>query len=550
MQNTPNEEAWESKFSALPFFSDEEQIKQGRELYKRYLGEYPTAVNRWCEYIDLEMKYGHNDSEVEEIFRKCLVQVPDVEIAKRYIKYINTCYDDTEREDIDDIELARFKKIQEGAYSYAIKIVGLDLNASIIYREFMEFLSKSRSNEVTKKILMHNLTRIPMNERQEMFLEYEEKLDEEEKKIEHQVFEATKSSQMRLTSYYNRIEQQKKSDHINYCTKSKSIRSKSLLLTYIETINYESMIEGQPRYDDGKYTTNGTDKQYENCPHSIQMKARQERIYYAMNKMLLTFYRYPQAWIICAQYFQRRGNIELAINFLERGRAAVNCPLLKLYQSFCFMIQGNTEKALSLLDNDLELEQIFKLKIAARAYRINEFRKLFTTIQTNLKPYAFIAATEIEYFIFGRKTASLKLFQEALKRYPNNLPIIKSYYRFLNLITPSRFIPNALKTYGDYDLDQYMKNAILLKFKHLPKPKDTTQFLISEDLMHSIGEKFDDYQISGDSSLSQFKWKPIEREVNKDIIREFIYILPPPNIYRGRKIDVVQLMDILNNLVN
>ncbi|EMD43684.1 cleavage stimulation factor, putative, partial [Entamoeba histolytica KU27] len=137
-----------------------------------------------------------------------------------------------------------------------------------------------------------------------------------------------------------------------------------------------------------------------------------------------------------------------------------------------------------------------------------------------------------------------------LKRYPNNLPIIKSYYRFLNLITPSRFIPNALKTYGDYDVDQYMKNAILLKFKHLPKPKDTTQFLMSEDLMHSIGEKFDDHQISGDSSLSQFKWKPIEREVNKDIIREFIYILPPPNIYRGRKIDVVQLMDILNNLVN
>ncbi|EDR26267.1 hypothetical protein EDI_302350 [Entamoeba dispar SAW760] len=214
------------------------------------------------------------------------------------------------------------------------------------------------------------------------------------------------------------------------------------------------------------------------------------------------------------------------------------------------MIQGNIEKALSLLNNQSELEQIFKLKIAAKAYKINDFRKFFIDIQSNLKPYAFIVATEIEYFIFGRKTASLKLFQLALKRYPNSLPIIKAYYRFLNLITPSRFIPNALKSYGDFDLDLYMKNAILLKFNHLPKPKDTNLFLISHRLINSIGESFDDHQISDDSSLSHFNWKPIKPELNKDILKELIYILPPPNLYRGKKIDILQLLDILNNLVN
>ena len=172
-----------------------------------------------------------------------------------------------------------------------------------------------------------------------------------------------------------------------------------------------------------------------------------------MNKMLNTFYRYPQAWLLCAQHFQRRGNIPLAINFLERGRKAVDCPLLKLYESFCLFLKNDIEKAIALLSNGNELEQVTKIKFATRKYNIEEFRKMIQKMNKELSPYGFIALAETEYFFYGKKTAAMNVFKEGLKRYGQHNQIIKAYYHFLNGITPSRFITRALKSYGNDEVD-------------------------------------------------------------------------------------------------
>ena len=88
-----DQEAWENKFSSLKFLEDASKLKKGEELYTMYLQQHPTAIDRWCEFIDLEMKYGTPEN-TERVFRKCLMQLPDIEIVKRYLNYITTHFKD------------------------------------------------------------------------------------------------------------------------------------------------------------------------------------------------------------------------------------------------------------------------------------------------------------------------------------------------------------------------------------------------------------------------------------------------------------------------
>ena len=457
-----DQEAWENKFSSLKFLEDHEKLRKGRELYPTYLQHYPTAINRWCEYLDLEMQLGTREN-TEMIFRKCLKQLPDVEIVKRYLIYINTNFKDNDR--LDATTRTRNKKIVENAYRLAIKLIGNDINSISIYEEFIRFLEETGDHQLIF-VLLENISRTPINDRAELSIRYEAGIEnEEERRYEHSIYEATKVYQSRLLQAYTKTEALKKINKIGYCTQQKTNGAKEAFYSFMNILDVESKMEGQPHFEDRLYISNGITKKWEICPHSLKMKTQQERMYYTMNKMLYTFYRYPQAWLICAQHFQRRGNLNLAINFLERGRRAVNCPLLKLYESFCYFLKGDMNQALSLLSNENELEQVTKIKFAARKYSLSEFRKMINEMNKELSPYGMIALAETEYFFYGRKTAAMNVFKEALKRYANNNQIIKSYYRFLNGITPSRFISRALKSYGNEEIDRFMKMRIEEKGK-------------------------------------------------------------------------------------
>ncbi|ELP93777.1 Cleavage stimulation factor 77 kDa subunit, putative [Entamoeba invadens IP1] len=551
MQAVPNEEAWESKFSALPFFNSKEQLVQGRELYKRYLKDYPTAVNRWCEYIDLEMKYGNN-REVENIFRLCLLQLPDVDIVERYINYILKNFDDEDPTlTIGDLEKGQFKKIQESAFLLAIQLVGLDINAMPIYRKFINFLSQTEYGRVLNRQLYFNINRIPMTDRADALAKYDEFLtDEQVKKDEKMISEATKTSHVRLTSYLSKMDKLRKKHAVEYGTNVVSLGTKEVLSSYVDVLDYETTLDGQPRAEERSYTSNGKELKYEVCPKSLEMKAQQERIFYMMNKMLMVFYRYPQAWIVCAQYFQRRGNIDLAINILRRGRNAVDCPLLKLYESFCYLISGREREGLDLLSNESDLEQIYKLKMAGRCLGMKTFRKVLLGMKGELKPYAYIAAAEVEFCFFRRKTAALNIFKEALKKYSKDNKVIKAYYKFLVGITPSRFVSNALVSYNDVEVDKFMSEIVTDTFKGMEMPKDTKEILEAEKKMEECGEKRDERLILGNKEANNVEWKRIHTEVNKDIIKEFIYILPPAELYKGVRIDAEKLINVLGSIIN
>ena len=69
-------------------------------------------------------------------------------------------------------------------------------------------------------------------------------------------------------------------------------------------------------------------------------------------------------------------------------------------------LKNDVEKAIALLSNGNELEQVTKIKFAARKYNIEEFRKMIQKMNKELSPYGFIALAETEYFFYGKKTAA------------------------------------------------------------------------------------------------------------------------------------------------
>ncbi|KAL7713158.1 Cleavage stimulation factor 77 kDa subunit [Entamoeba marina] len=532
MQSTLGSDAWENKFSALPYFSKEEQIKQGRELYQRYLDEYPTAVNRWCEYIDLEMKY---ENFLGKLFK---------DTSNTYLNDIMMKVKIT----LIIIRKPISKKIQEEAFILAIKVVGLDINATPIYTKFKDFLYENEhNNRVAIRELFYDINRTPMCDRLEMVNTYELMLEDKEKKEEHAIFETTKASHLRFNSYNIKTEKLKKQHQIEYCTKSKSLGAKEVLSSYIDILEYETTLDGQPKIAERLYSSNGKKQRYDVCPKSLELKAQQERIYYVMNKMLLTFYRYPQAWIICAQYFQRKGNIDLALTLLKRGQHAVECPALKIYEAFCLMLKGQTQEGINLLGNS-ELENVCKIKMAGRGFGLQGFRSVLKKLLSDLGPRGFIAAAETEYFMFGRRDAAKKLYKEALNRYGKDRNVVTSYYKFINGTTPPMIIKNLKRNWQDPLLDSYM-NELVEKTFASPKPEIPQEVLDAGKLYKEHGA-VEEQRITGDDRTTQTIWAVRHYEVNKDLIREFINVLPPSSAYGGKRVDVTKLLDVLSSIIS
>ena len=149
--------------------------------------------------------------------------------------------------------------------------------------------------------------------------------------------------------------------------------------------------------------------------------------------------------------------------------------------------------------------------------------------------------------MFGRKTAAINVFKEALKQHKNDSKILKCYYHFLNSISTSRFIPNALRSYGDEDLDNFMKEKIENKFKNVKKPVDNQMLIDLESEMkkYQLLEK----EIKIESEENEFEEELMNEDttVDFDKIKKFLYLLPPKERFK-KQLNVDQLVDLLKNI--
>lgn len=105
-------------------------IEKARGIYDRFFAIFPTAGKFWKQYVEHEMS-AKNYSNVENILSHCLLKCLHIELWRTYIQFVKLIKKDTPNGLMD------IKK----AYEFAIEKVGMDINSSQLWMDYIQFLS-------------------------------------------------------------------------------------------------------------------------------------------------------------------------------------------------------------------------------------------------------------------------------------------------------------------------------------------------------------------------------------------------------------------------
>ena len=113
-------------------------IAASRPLWERVVAQFPSAARCWRAYADAELE-ANNFDKCEEIFGRCLLRVPDVELFLCSMRYIFRVKRGAQDE----------RSAIEAAFEFALRHVGADLNSGALWVDFVEF---QKSREVRNQL--------------------------------------------------------------------------------------------------------------------------------------------------------------------------------------------------------------------------------------------------------------------------------------------------------------------------------------------------------------------------------------------------------------
>ncbi|KAI8960335.1 hypothetical protein F5Y11DRAFT_269844 [Daldinia sp. FL1419] len=107
-------------------------IEETRFAYERFLAVFPHAAEIWVQYIDMELSL-NNSSEAEEIFKRTLKGIPNIQLWTAYLNYIRR------RNDLNDTT-GHARQIINQAYEFVLDAIGQDRDAGSIWQDYIQFV--------------------------------------------------------------------------------------------------------------------------------------------------------------------------------------------------------------------------------------------------------------------------------------------------------------------------------------------------------------------------------------------------------------------------
>lgn len=289
-------------------------IEQARPIYEEFLSIFKTSGDIWSAYADAEMNAGNYDKAVA-IFRKC-IPLPHVGLWRSFMR----CTIDYEAKALPPHQ---GRKLIVDAYEYAIKNVGVDIDASVIWLGYIDFLKREAmkypEEEANIKFELRKIYQralsIPMHNLEEIFKEYdlfENQWDASSmKKVAlENIKKVRPKAQLAIDTYKERKK------HIEVISKNVLARPPRGLAKERHQVElWRNLIEFE------KKTPN-----YE--PEDII-----ERVIFTFNKAILDLYHYPEIWHLSAMYRLEIGRPDeckqgMLINFIIYILKYINIILL------------------------------------------------------------------------------------------------------------------------------------------------------------------------------------------------------------------------------
>ena len=132
--------------SALPLSSKVNSMRllNERGVLERLLAVYPTAVDVWKLYIDLEAAANRMD-RAGDLFRRALLVCPDVSLYDAYVRFVSFCAGGRGAEHNANVDKA---------YAYSLERVGHAIDSGKLWLKYVKFLKslplQSRAEEIER----------------------------------------------------------------------------------------------------------------------------------------------------------------------------------------------------------------------------------------------------------------------------------------------------------------------------------------------------------------------------------------------------------------
>ena len=110
-----------------------------RHAYHSFLKVFPSSAVHWKALVELELAH-RCYPEIEAIFQKVLLKLPEIELWKLYLVYIKVSHAPPPNQ-ADDPEALRLQNVAiETAYEFCLKHMGLDLFSGPLWKSYINFL--------------------------------------------------------------------------------------------------------------------------------------------------------------------------------------------------------------------------------------------------------------------------------------------------------------------------------------------------------------------------------------------------------------------------
>lgn len=132
-----------------------------RDVYERAVGIFPSSVyflliiqaHVWIQYATYEYK-NRNYKHLEAIFARCLKSILNLDLWKFYLSYVRQMNVDPSK-----APTAEQKNIITKAYEFALSFIGLDVNSTSIWLDYLDFVRSFKTDSLYEEQQKMDLTR-------------------------------------------------------------------------------------------------------------------------------------------------------------------------------------------------------------------------------------------------------------------------------------------------------------------------------------------------------------------------------------------------------
>ncbi|KAL7910920.1 hypothetical protein GGI35DRAFT_446003 [Trichoderma velutinum] len=109
------------------------RLDEVRKVYNRFLEVFPQSADVWVEWIKMELGMD-NFVDAEQLFGRCLMTVPNVNLWTVYLNYIRR------RNDLNNDSTGQARRTVTQSYEFVIDNIGVDRDSGNIWQDYVQFI--------------------------------------------------------------------------------------------------------------------------------------------------------------------------------------------------------------------------------------------------------------------------------------------------------------------------------------------------------------------------------------------------------------------------